>query len=149
MNSEVQRRIQNLFDRMFNEYLSEEESRTVGNELDTLILDPKWSDYIFYSEDYSFEDGSLNYEKFFQKISEYENSDEYKRNKYIISLVNNLLNKNFEEKSEIAIVNELNNLIPNKDWIDCVFVSKSCFLEDGLFNEKEFLRLMDLIDFTS
>lgn len=138
-----------LIDELLTFKCTEKREDDIMSELDKIIIDPKWSDYIFYSEDYSFEDGSLNYEKFFQKISEYENSDEYKRNKYIISLVNNLLNKNFEEKSEIAIVNELNNLIPNKDWIDCVFVSKSCFLEDGLFNEKEFLRLMDLIDFTS
>lgn len=138
-----------LIDELLTFKCTEKREDDIMSELDKIIIDPKWSDYIFYSEDYLFEDDSLNYEKFFQKISEYENSDEYKRNKYIISLVNNLLNKNFEEKSEVAIVNELNNLITNKDWIDCLFVSKSCFLEDGLFYEKEFLRLMDLIDFTS
>ncbi|WP_227544956.1 hypothetical protein [Moraxella catarrhalis] len=45
------------------------------------------------------------------------------------------------------IVNELRKLIPNEDWIDCLFVSKSCFLENGQLDEKEFLKSMGLIEF--
>lgn len=62
-------------------------------------------------------------------------------------MVNDLLNKNFNNKLEMDIVNELRNLIPNEDWIDCLFVSKSCFLENGQLDEKEFLKSMGLIEF--
>ncbi|VEG12516.1 hypothetical protein [Moraxella cuniculi] len=139
--------LKKLIEELMTFQSSEKRENYIMSELDDIIIDPKWSDYIFWSNDYHHEDGSLNYDKFFKKISEYEQSDEYQRNKYIISLVNSLLNKNFDKKSEMEIVNELNKLIPDEDWIDCLFVSKSCFLENGVFNEKEFLKLMNLINF--
>lgn len=149
MNKLIKKRVIELLDKIFNNYLSENEHMQVNDELSQLIVDPNWSYYIFWSNNYHNEDGSLNYDKFFQKISEYENSEEYIRNNYIISLVYDLLQKNFQLKSEMDIVNELNKLIPHQDWINCLFVSKSCFLENGVFSAKEFLTLMDLIKFES
>ena len=65
-----------LIDELLTFKCTEKRENDIISELEKIIIDPKWSDYIFYSEDYLFEDGSLNYEKFFQKISEYENSDD-------------------------------------------------------------------------
>lgn len=147
MKQAEKNRVIELINKIFDSYISEIENKKINEELDLLISDPKWSGYIFWSNDYYTKENGLDYEKFFQKIEEYELSDEYKRNKYIISLVNDLLNKNFNNKSEMDIVNELRKLIPNEDWIDCLFVSKSCFLENGQLDEKEFLKSMGLIDF--
>ncbi len=147
MKQTEKNRVIKLINKIFDSYISEIENKKINEELDLLISDPKWSGYIFWSNDYYTEENGLDYEKFFQKIEEYELSDEYKRNKYIISLVNDLLNKNFNNKLEMDIVNELHKLIPNEDWIDCLFVSKSCFLENGQLDEKEFLKSMGLIDF--
>lgn len=134
-----------------NELIHGEHSENIGdifyNKIDMIIEDPKWSNYIFWSDEYIYPNGEINYEKFFQKIAEYEHSDEYKRNKYIISLVKDLLDRNFQEKSEVTIVNELHSLISNHDWVDCLFVRKDCFLENGELNGKEFLKSMGLIDF--
>lgn len=147
MKQAEKNRVIELINKIFDSYISEIENKKINEELDLLISDPKWSGYIFWSNDYYTKENGLDYEKFFQKIEEYELSDEYKRNKYIISLVNDLLNKNFNNKSEMDIVNELRKLIPNEDWIDCLFVSKSCFLENGQLDEKEFLKSMGLIEF--
>lgn len=147
MKQAEKNRVIELINKIFDSYISEIENKKINEELDLLISDPKWSGYIFWSNDYYTKENGLDYEKFFQKIEEYELSDEYKRNKYIISLVNDLLNKNFNNKLEMDIVNELRKLIPNEDWIDCLFVSKSCFLENGQLDEKEFLKSMGLIDF--
>ena len=147
MKQAEKNRVIELINKIFDSYISEIENKKINEELDLLISDPKWSDYIFWTNDYCTKENGLDYEKFFQKIEEYELSDEYKRNKYIISLVNDLLNKNFNNKLEMDIVNELRKLIPNEDWIDCLFVSKSFFLENGQLDEKEFLTAMGLIDF--
>lgn len=147
MKQAEKNRVIELISKIFDSYISEIENKKINEELDLLISDPKWSDYIFWTNDYCTKENGLDYEKFFQKIEEYELSDEYKRNKYIISLVNDLLNKNFNNKLEMDIVNELRKLIPNEDWIDCLFVSKSCFLENGQLDEKEFLKSMGLIEF--
>ncbi|AKG08456.1 hypothetical protein D6D69_05875 [Moraxella catarrhalis] len=147
MKQAEKNRVIELINKIFDSYISEIENKKINEELDLLISDPKWSGYIFWSNDYYTKENGLDYEKFFQKIEEYELSDEYKRNKYIISLVNDLLNKNFNNKLEMDIVNELRKLIPNEDWIDCLFVSKSCFLENGQLDEKEFLKSMGLIEF--
>lgn len=136
-----------LLNKIFSSSISEADHRKINEELDLLISDPNWTGYIFWSNEYFTESNGVNYDKFFQKISEYENSEEYKRNKNIISLVKDLLHKNFQEKSEVTLINELHFLMPNCDWIDCLFVSKDCFSEDGKFNEKEFLRAMGLINF--
>lgn len=147
MKQAEKNRVIELINKIFDSHISEIENKKINEELDLLISDPKWSGYIFWTNDYCTKENGLDYEKFFQKIEEYELSDEYKRNKYIISLVNDLLNKNFNNKLEMDIVNELRKLIPNEDWIDCLFVSKSCFLENGQLDEKEFLKSMGLIDF--
>ncbi|EGE17123.1 hypothetical protein [Moraxella catarrhalis] len=147
MKQAEKNRVIELISKIFDSYISEIENKKINEELDLLISDPKWSGYIFWTNDYCTKENGLDYEKFFQKIEEYELSDEYKRNKYIISLVNDLLNKNFNNKLEMDIVNELRKLIPNEDWIDCLFVSKSCFLENGQLDEKEFLKSMGLIEF--
>ncbi|OAV23397.1 hypothetical protein AO371_1664 [Moraxella catarrhalis] len=147
MKQAEKNRVIELINKIFDSYISEIENKKINEELDLLISDPKWSGYIFWSNDYYTKENGLDYEKFFQKIEEYELSDEYKRNKYIISLVNDLLNKDFNNKLEMDIVNELRKLIPNEDWIDCLFVSKSCFLENRQLDEKEFLKSMGLIEF--
>lgn len=147
MKQAEKNRVIELINKIFDSYISEIENKKINEELDLLISDPKWGNYIFWTNDYCTKENGLDYEKFFQKIEEYELSDEYKRNKYIISLVNDLLNKNFNNKLEMDIVNELRKLIPNEDWIDCLFVSKSCFLENGQLDEKEFLKSMGLIEF--
>ncbi|AIT43209.1 hypothetical protein MC25239_00787 [Moraxella catarrhalis] len=147
MKQAEKNRVIELINKIFDSYISEIENKKINEELDLLISDPKWSGYIFWTNDYCTKENGLDYEKFFQKIEEYELSDEYKRNKYIISLVNDLLNKNFNNKLEMDIVNELRKLIPNEDWTDCLFVSKSCFLENGQLDEKEFLKSMGLIEF--
>lgn len=145
--SNIYHDIKKLIEELMTFELSEKRENYIISELDNIIIDPKWSDYIFWSNNYHNEDGSLNYDKFFQKISEYEKSDEYKRNKYIVSLVKDLLHRNFQEKSEVAIVNELHSFISNHDWINCLFVSKDCFLDNGELDEKGFLISMGLIDF--
>lgn len=147
MKQAEKNRVIELINKIFDSCISEIENKKINEELDLLISDPKWGNYIFWTNDYCTKENGLDYEKFFQKIEEYELSDEYKRNKYIISLVNDLLNKNFNNKLEMDIVNELRKLIPNEDWIDCLFVSKSCFLENGQLDEKEFLKSMGLIEF--
>lgn len=147
MKQAEKNRVIELINKIFDSYIPEIENKKINEELDLLISDPKWGNYIFWTNDYCTKENGLDYEKFFQKIEEYELSDEYKRNKYIISLVNDLLNKNFNNKLEMDIVNELRKLIPNEDWIDCLFVSKSCFLENGQLDEKEFLKSMGLIEF--
>lgn len=126
---------------------SEEVADMFYSKLDDIIKDPKWSSYIFWSDQYFTEDNEIDYEKFLKKILEYEQSEEYHRNQYIISLVQNLLNKNFQSNSEVVTMNEINSFIPNHDWIDYLLVNRECFSENGKFNEKEFLRAMGLIDF--
>lgn len=149
LNVEKIVKAKSLIQELLNALSSEDRENDIMIELDSILPDPKWSDYIFWTNDYYTEENGLDYEKFFQKIAEYEHSDEYERNQYIISLVNDLLDKNFDTKSEVDIVNELNKLIPHQDWIDCLFVSKSCFDKNNIFSEKEFLRLMELIKFES
>ena len=142
MNIENRNRVIYLISKLFNESLSEEQQLDINDELNKLLEDPKWSDYIFWSDDYLYPDGTVNYEKFFKKISEYKYSEEYKNRKYIISLVYKLLEKDFSEKSEIQIVNELNQLLQGTDWMDYVFVSKLCLDETGSIDEKYFLDML-------
>ena len=134
-----------LLNKIINCQLSEYDEKLAINELDKILIDPKWSDYIFWSDDYILPDGNIDYDKFFKKIEEYPSSEEYKRNQYIISLVNNLLTKNFQQKSEMEIVNELNHILSTTDWIDYLFVSKICLNEDGSLDEKSFLDMVFLI----
>ena len=119
--------ISTIIQELLNAESSEDRENDIMLELDDILPDPKWGDYIFWTNDYCTDENGLDYEKFFQKIEEYELSDEYKRNKYIISLVNDLLNKNFNNKLEMDIVNELRKLIPNEDWIDCLSCQQILF----------------------
>ena len=127
---------------IFNENITESKHIEVNDKSNKILIDPKWSDYIFWSDNYILPDGNIDYDKFFKKIEEYPNSDEYKINQYVISLVNNLLTKNFQQKSEMEIVNELNHILSTTDWIDYLFVSKICLNGDGSLDEKSFLDMV-------
>ena len=142
MNKQDKKNIIELLNIIFNENITESKHIEVNDKLNKILIDPKWSDYIFWSDDYILPNGNIDYDKFFKKIEEYPNSDEYKRNQYIISLVNNLLTKNFQQKFEMEIVNELNHILSKKDWIDYLFVSKICLNEDGSLDEKSFLDMV-------
>ena len=142
MNKQDKKNVIELLDIIFNENITESKHIEINDKLNKILIDPKWSDYIFWSDDYILPDGSIDYDKFFKKIEEYPNSDEYKRNQYVISLVNNLLTKNFQQKSEMEIVNKLNHILSTTDWIDYLFVSKICLNEDGSLDEKSFLDMV-------
>lgn len=142
MNKQDKKNVIELLNIIFNENITESEHIEVNDKLNKILIDPKWSDYIFWSDDYILPNGNIDYDKFFKKIEEYPNSDEYKRNQYIISLVNNLLTKNFQQKFEMEIVNELNHILSTTDWIDYLFVSKICLNEDGSLDEKSFLDMI-------
>ena len=142
MNKQDKKNVIELLNIIFNENITESKHIEVNDKLNKILIDPKWSDYIFWSDDYILPNGNIDYDKFFKKIEEYPNSDEYKRNQYIISLVNNLLTKNFQQKSEMEIVNEINHILSTTDWIDYLFVSKICLNEDGSLDEKSFLDIV-------
>ena len=131
-----------LIDELRTFQQSESRDDEIMLELDKIIPDPKWSDYIFWSDDYLYPDGVFNYDKFFKKIDEYEHSEEYKYRKHIISLVNKLLEKDFSEKSEMQIVNELNDLLQSTDWMDYLFVNNLCLDKSGCLDEKCFLDMV-------
>lgn len=142
MNKQDKKNVIELLNIIFNENITESKHIEVNDKLNKILIDPKWSDYIFWSDDYILPNGNIDYDKFFKKIEEYPNSDEYKRNQYIISLINNLLTKNFQQKSEMKIVNELNHILSTTDWIDYLFVSKIFLNEDGSLDEKSFLDMV-------
>lgn len=52
---------------MFNSYISEERQKEINIELDFILKDPNWSEYIFWTEDYIKEDGNIDFPKFFEK----------------------------------------------------------------------------------
>lgn len=142
MNTIQKEKITHLIHELVNGNHSEERGNEIHHELDKLIIDPKWSDYIFWSNDYFSPAGDFIAHKFFEKIQEYQLSDECQRNQYVISLVNDLLKRNFQHKSETQIVNELNNLLPNTDWIDYLFVSKICIDRNNELYEHNFINLV-------
>lgn len=141
---ERKNKVANLIDRLRTTELSEEQQDKIIGQLDDIISDPKWMDYIYWSDDYIRPDGSFYHDKFFKKISDYENSDEYQRHEYIISLLNQLLQKDFKNKDEMQIVNELNGILNTTDWIDAVFVSKVCLHDDGTLYRNAFLKMFCL-----
>lgn len=142
MDNAQKETITHLINELIKGDYSEEEINRIYTKLDKIIIDPKWSDYIFWSNDcFDSNDGFVSH-VFFDKIEQYQLSDEYKRDQYVISLVNNLLQRNFQYKSEIDIVNELNKLLPNTDWIDYLFVSKICLDEHGALYEHNFINLV-------
>lgn len=142
MDNIQKEKITHLINELVNGNYNEEQGNDIYNELDKLIIDPKWSDCIFWSDDYFDPDNGLIDNKFFDKIQEYQLSDECKRNQYVISLVNDLLKRNFQDKSEMQIVNELNSLLPNTDWIDYLFVSKICIDKNNELYEHNFINLV-------
>lgn len=141
MNNEaIKKRAIKLLEEMFSSTMSHVRQQEIGNELDSLLIDPNWSEYIFWSEDYFNEDESINYDKFFDKVFDYPNSEEYKRNERIIYLANALLNRDFAKHSEMDIVNEMNQLSPDIHWTQYLFVDKTCLNEDGAVNREKFLE---------
>lgn len=93
MNDSQKSKAIELLTELLNEDSSEADQAAICEELQELLPDPHWSDYIFWSNDYNNEDGSLNFEKFFDKVISYYNTDEYKRNKRVIELANMLIKK--------------------------------------------------------
>lgn len=140
MNKNEREKVVKLFDEMFNTTMTEARQREVNRKLDALIDDPNWSYYIFYDESYLNGDNSINYDKFFDKIDDYSNSDEFKRDNRIIELLNNLLDKNFSKMNEIEIVSEINELSSDPNWMQYIFVDKSCLNENGSVDEDAFLK---------
>ena len=140
MNDNAKQRITLLFEELFNTTLSELRQIEINLEIDKLSPDPAWSDYIFYSEDYINEDQSINYAKFFEKISDYPKSYEYITKSRILELVERLVARDFPEVSEIEIVNEINSLSPDISWMDYIFIDKTCLNTDGSINKVKFLN---------
>lgn len=66
--AQTKTRMIELIERLIHPKHSEKEDQEIGLELDHLSPDPNWSDYIFWSDDYLKEDGSMDYDKFFKKI---------------------------------------------------------------------------------
>ncbi|PNK59612.1 hypothetical protein [Psychrobacter sp. FDAARGOS_221] len=144
-NSMVNPKAVKLLDELLSGKASEVREVAICNELDTLLPDPKWSEYIFWSDDYLNDNGSINYDKFFDKVFAYLNSEEYIRNELIIELANALINKDFTNMNEVEIVSELNRLSPDPNWTHYLFVDKSCLNKDGSVNKNKFLdRLFEL-----
>ena len=72
MNDDTKQKITLLLEELVNTPCSESRQVAIKLELDKLSPDPFWSDYIFWSEEYVNENGDINYEAFFDKISESE-----------------------------------------------------------------------------
>ena len=140
MNDDTKKEFTLLLEELLNDAQSESRQIEINFELNQLSPDPFWSDYIFWSEEYINEDLSINYEKFFQKISEYPNSQEYKTKSRILELANRLVIRDFTEISEIEIVNELNNLSPDISWMNYIFADKSCLNNNGSIDTEKFLN---------
>ncbi len=139
MDEEIKEKMSILLDELLSDDIREERQSEIFVELNSISPDPEWSDYIYWSDDYLNEDNSLNYDKFFKKVFDYPNSEEYKRNERIISLTNALLKRDFSEQSEIDIVNEINELSPDINWTRYLFVDKTCLNEDGSVDRDKFL----------
>ena len=146
MNDETKKRLTILLEELLTTANSESRQEEINAEVDKLSPDPFWSDYIFWSNDYlndnedENKNASLNYEKFFDKIVEYPNSDEYKTKSRIIKLTEQLIAKDFSDTSEIDMVNEISMLSPNISWMDYVFADKSCLNSDGSLDKEKFLN---------
>lgn len=140
MNIDNQNRIIYLINGLINGEFSENKESEIYDELDTLISYPKWSDDIFWSDEYVSEDGVVDYDKFFDNIIQYKKSEIYQKHSYVINLAKDLLNKNFTQKDEVQLVNELNDIVKSAEWLDWLFVSKECLLENGTLNENCFIR---------
>ncbi|MDE4455250.1 MULTISPECIES: hypothetical protein [unclassified Psychrobacter] len=140
MDDDAKKKITLLLEELLNATCSESRQMEINLELNKLSPDPFWSDYIFWSEEYVNEDLSINYEKFFDKISEYPNSQEYKTKSRLLELAERLIIRDFSEISEVDIVNEINELSPNISWTNYLFVDKTCLKNDGSIDKKQFLN---------
>ena len=99
MNDDTKKKFTLLLEELINATCSESRQIEINIELNKLSPDPFWSDYIFWSEEYINEDLSINYEGFFDKITEYPNSNEYKTKRRILELAQKLVIRDFSEIS--------------------------------------------------
>lgn len=140
MNDDTKQKITLLLEELLNTTCSESRQLEINLEINKLSPDPFWSDYIFWNEEYINEDLSINYEKFFDKVSEYPNSQEYKTKSRILELAEKLIVKDFSKISEVDIVNEINELSPDINWTNYLFVDKTCLNNDGNLDKEKFLN---------
>ena len=140
MTNHEKQRIMGLLNKILNKSLTDSQEIAIYEELSRLIPDPRWSNYIFWSDDYLNEDESINFEKFFDKVNDYTNTDEYIRNRRVIELIDKLLKKDFQQMTESEMVNEINKLSSDPNWANYIFVEKSCLNEDGTINDEKFIR---------
>ena len=148
MNDDTKQKITLLLEELVNTPCSESRQVAIKLELDKLSPDPFWSDYIFWSEEYVNENGNgngngngnINYEAFFDKISEYPNSHEYKTKSRILELAKKLIIRDFSDISEVDTVNEINELSPDISWTNYLFVDKTCLKNDGSIDQEKFLN---------
>ena len=140
MNDDTKKKITLLLEELINTKCSESREIEINLELNKLSLDPFWSDYIFWSDEYVNENLSINYEGFFDKIAEYPNSNEYKTKRRILELAQKLVIRDFSEIGEVDIVNEINELSPDISWTSYLFVDKTCLNNDGSIDKEKFLN---------
>ena len=140
MNDDTKQKITLLLEELLNATCSEARQIEINLEVNKLSPDPFWSDYIFWSEEYINEDLSINYEGFLDKISEYPNSYEYRTKSRILELAQKLIIRDFSEISEVDIVNEINELSPDINWTNYLFVDKTCLNNDGSLDKETFLN---------
>ena len=140
MTNHEKQRIMGLLNKILNKSLTDSQEIAIYEELSRLIPDPRWSNYIFWSDDYLNEDESINFEKFFDKVNDYTNTDEYIRNRRVIELIDKLLKKDFQQMTESEMVNEINKLSSDPNWANYIFVEKSCLNEDGTINDEKLIR---------
>lgn len=140
MTNHEKQRIMGLLNKILNKSLTDSQEIAIYEELSRLIPDPRWSNYIFWSDDYLNEDESINFEKFLDKVNDYTNTDEYIRNRRVIELIDKLLKKDFQQMTESEMVNEINKLSSDPNWANYIFVEKSCLNEDGTINDEKLIR---------
>ena len=140
MTNHEKQRIMGLLNKILNKSLTDSQEIAIYEELSRLIPDPRWSNYIFWSDDYLNEDESINFEKFFDKVNDYTNTDEYIRNRRVIELIDKFLKKDFQQMTESEMVNEINKLSSDPNWANYIFVEKSCLNEDGTINDEKLIR---------
>ncbi len=76
MDEEIKKKMSILLDELLSDDIREERQSEIFVELNSISPDSEWSDYIYWSDDYLNEDNSLNYDKFFEKVFDYPNSEE-------------------------------------------------------------------------
>lgn len=91
MDGQAKQKIIILLEELVSLKATESRESYIFEEIDKLSPDPRWSDHIYWSDDYVNEDGSINYNKFFEKISDYPNSYEYITKSRILELVERLV----------------------------------------------------------